>query len=154
MGGFVGLRSNIQTDTFSLEFYRQMRAEDTKAYKARSQALNQVCTESIVGALLNLRDFKESLDSTPLSVLYEQEKADLLLAEFVNLAENGGASIIPQNLPSMLLSMMAENNKAALLVRALLDAADSTDDTRNDVQGGMAPGSSLRHSDSGIFVDE
>jgi hypothetical protein len=54
----------------------------------------------------------------------------------------------------MLLSMMAENNKAALLVRALLDAADSTDDTRNDVQGGMAPGSSLRHSDSGIFVDE
>ena len=93
----------------------------------------------------------------------DREIADSLLAEFVNLAENDGyASIVdtsgqvnPLSMPSILLAMMAESNKAELLVRALLDVAD----TATDVQGRIVPelsrpAPSLQYRDSGIFVEE
>jgi hypothetical protein len=100
---------------------------------------------------------KEALDFSPWSSLSEQEKADSLLAEFVNLTESGGApsgQIDSPSLPSILWHMMAENNKAALLVRALLDVADSGDDVQVGNVPVMTAGPSLQHRDSGIFVEE
>jgi hypothetical protein len=137
-----------------------MRAEDIEAYRSQSQALNRACSPNILGSLVYLRDLypgKEALDFPPWSFLSEQEKADSLLAEFVNLTGNGGASsgqIDSPSLPSILWHMMAENNKAALLVRALLDVADSGDDVQAGNVPVMTAGPSLQHRDSGIFVEE
>jgi hypothetical protein len=77
-----------RTDTLCLELYRQVSAEIFKAFKARLQASNQVYMEHIKNT--GFRGGGESLGSSPWSILSEQEVSDSILAEFMNLAENGG----------------------------------------------------------------
>jgi hypothetical protein len=63
-------------------------AEIFKTFKVRLQASNRVYTEHIKN--INFRGGNESLSSSPWSILSVQEIADSILAEFMNLAENGG----------------------------------------------------------------
>jgi hypothetical protein len=76
-----------RTDTFSLELYRQVSAEIFEDFKVRLQASNQVYMEHIKN--INFRGGKESLGPSPWNILSEQETFDSILAEFMNLAENG-----------------------------------------------------------------
>jgi hypothetical protein len=63
-----------------------------EAFKARLQVSNQVYKEHI--KTMDFRGAKESLGSSPWSILSEQEISDSILAEFMNIVENAGNTAI------------------------------------------------------------